>query len=309
MKKLFLSMLPVFILLGCSQEVQTESEITSRPAKFFHVKSGVNDKWRSFPAVVEASEDATLAFRVSGVIEELLVKPGQPVAKGDLLAKLDPTDYLIRVEQAKANFELAESQFGRSQQLLKQKLISPSMFDEAQAQLQVARASLKTAKKNLQYTELYAPFEGEVARTYVENFENVVAKQVILNIQDRESIDIAIQVPENFIANVRKDTGYQPTVTFDPKPEFSYKATIKEWDTTADPVTNTFRVVFSLKRPPEFNVLPGMTASLKAELDKVTFAKSDAIVVPTTAVFSEVGEGDASQFVWKVIGDGNIEKV
>lgn len=307
MNKLIFVTLVSLLSTACSEQVSESKEPLIRPAKFYYVSDQSAEKIRNFPAVVEASEDATLAFRVSGVISELLVKPGQEIAKGELLAKLDPTDYLIRVEQAQANYELASSQYNRSKQLLTQKLISPSMYDESQAQLQVAQATLKTAKKNLQYTELHAPFDGEVAKTYVEAFENVVAKQVILNLQDRDKVDIAIQVPESFIANVKKGSGYQPTVRFDPKPELEYKSTLKEWDTKADSVTNTYRVVFSLNRPSEFNALPGMTANLSVELSKVIKTDVNQLSVPIESIFAQSQDGVINQFVWKV-KDGTVVK-
>ncbi|WP_199611684.1 efflux RND transporter periplasmic adaptor subunit [Flocculibacter collagenilyticus] len=303
--KLF-SMFVMLLLVGCSDPEVVQQEQKAKPAKLYTISSTQSDEIHNFPAIVEASDNATLAFRVSGVLSELPVRAGQQVKKGDLLAKLDPTDFVIQVEQATANFELASSQFKRSEKLLKQNLISQSMYDEAQAQLQVAKSTLDTAKKNLQYTELKAPFDGEIARTYVENFENVVAKQTVLDLQTIEQIDVAIQVPENIMANVKKGTGYQPNIIFDSFPNKVFKGTLKEWDTKSDPVTNTFRVVFSLKRPQDLNILPGMTANLKANMSEVVTTEKRFVIVPSTAIFTDTE--NKKHYLWVVNEQSKAEK-
>ena len=60
-------------------------------------------------------------------------------------------------------------------------------------------ASLTTARDQLSYTELKAPFDGVVVETYVENFETVVAKQPIARLLNPSSIEFVINVPENLI--------------------------------------------------------------------------------------------------------------
>uniref|UniRef100_UPI002B25142E biotin/lipoyl-binding protein n=1 Tax=Rheinheimera pleomorphica TaxID=2703963 RepID=UPI002B25142E len=98
------------------------------------------------------------------------------VEKGELLARLDDTDFKLKLDQAKARFELAHTQLVRAEQLIEQKLVSQAVFDEAKAQLQVAQADLATAETALSYTRLEAPFAGNISRLLVENHENVAAQ-------------------------------------------------------------------------------------------------------------------------------------
>lgn len=293
----FLLALP---LLGCQKAAEQAPAEVIRPVKLHQVSDHQNQTIRQFPALVEPTENARLTFRVSGKLTELNVRPGQEVNKGQLLARLDATDFKLKVEQAQARYQLSKAQFDRANSLIGQKLVSQAMFDEAKAQLQVADADLKTSQTNLSYTEMLAPFSGTVSRSLVENHENVQAQQAVLELQLRDMVDVVIQVPEDVIALVKKDVSYQPEVVFDSYPAHKYKASIKEWDTRADPATNSFKVVFSMATPKEFNVLSGMTANVIADLSQFTRLPDTVLQVPATAVFAANDKNlDSNErFVW-----------
>jgi len=290
----------VFFLSACDQVSEQSVEPLVRPVKLFTVNSGGVGVIRQFPAVAEPSENVRLTFRVSGKLTQMLVRPGQAVTEGQLLAKLDDTDFALKMEQASARYELAKTQFERSEQLINQKLVSQSVYDEAKAQFQVATADLKTSNTALSYTELHAPFSGIISRQLIENHENVAAQQPILELQLRGSIDIAIQVPEDVISNVKKDLDYQPEVVFDSHPQYRYRAKVKEWDTRPDPATNSYKVVFSMPNPEEFNLLAGMTANVIVEMDKISRIENHVSYIPAGAIFSPPQQSvqNKDSFVW-----------
>lgn len=307
--KLCSTVLFLFTLASC-QEPPQEIEIQSiKLVKAITLEDEGHDKYRDFPGVVEATEDAVLAFRVSGQLKQLTVLPGAEVKKGELLAKLDPTDYQLALDSAQANYDLAHSQFKRSEQLLSQQLVSRSGFDESKAQLQVTDAALKVAKTNLAYTELHAPFDGQVAQRSVQNFENINAQQAILTLQKNETVDIAIQLPEDFLAKIDKSTEYQPEVRFESQKDTVFRAKLKEYDTEASASTKSFTVVFSLPKPTEFNVLPGMSATVSVELDKVMKTSIKGWDIPAEAIFGETTNGQKSSFVWLINNNNQLEKV
>lgn len=274
-------------LTACSEApAQQESESVVQPVKLFTVGSKAEARYREFPAVIEAAQVAQVAFRVAG---EIIAFPGQPgvqVKRGDLIAKLDPSDYQLMVDQAQARFELANAQYQRTKDLVAEGVISPQQFDEVKANLEVSRANLETAKANLNYTELRAPFAGTIAHTFVENYETVQPQRPIATLQMDDAIDISINVPEQLFARVQRRTDYQPEVRFTAKPEQVYLARLKEWDSTADPATNTYKVVFTMPTPQDFNVLPGMSASVRVDSSAVSAGAEQGVYVPTSAVFS-----------------------
>ncbi len=289
------------VLTGCSEEKPDEPTPDVRPAKIMTVSVDTQSLVRRFPAIVEANQGANLAFRVSGELEAFPVKPGMEVTQGQLLARLDDEDFRLRLNDREARFELAKSQYERAKTLKEKNLASQSQLDEAQANLLIAEAELERAQSDLEHTELRAPYDGSIAKVFVKNRENIQAKQNILRLLNRDLMDVSIQVPERIMALVKRDVNYHPSVTFDALPGQAFPISIKEWDTQADPVTLTYKAVFTFPSPDTINVLPGMSATVSIDLSKVTEMGLSGIVLPVEAVFvpddTLAREGQA--FVWK----------
>ena len=300
---IFTVLFSILFISGCddaSSKPKTEPLI--RPAKIFTVVDPAKQAIRNFPAEVEANADSKLAFRVSGQIIDFKIKPGMTVTKGDVLARLDPSDFLLQLDDRKARYNLAKSKYDQAELLLARKLASQSGFDEAKANLGVALSSLNVAKSNVEYTYLRAPFSGDISQVFVEKFDHIQAKQAIINLQTRDLIDISMQIPENLISRINKNSQYQPTVIFDSHPNQEFLVSIKEWDTQANPLTLTYKVVFSLPTPQGFNVLPGMSASIRIDLSKIIDVNLQQFILPISAVFSAEDQPLANnkKFIWKV---------
>lgn len=289
----------ILSLVAC-KEANTDAEVEQpiRTVKLFAINSNSDETIRSFPAEVVANQGSYLAFRVNGELLKFPALAGQHVEKGQLLAKLDPEDFQLQYEERKARFELAQSQLERVATLFDKSITSQSELDQALANKQVAESALKIAKTNLDNSELRAPFSGTVAKVFVKNYENIQAKQNILRLETRDLMDVIIQVPEKLIARIDKDANYQPTVVFDGFPNKSYTLTIKEFDTQADPATLTYKVVFSLPVPKDFNLLAGMTGRVDIDLSKITHSQSRYVLLPVEAVFSEPTESANNSYVW-----------
>ena len=103
-------------LSGCSEQNKDPNETVKqpRPAKVTTVQAAAGETLKTFPATVEPSLYAHLAFRVNGEIAELPVVAGQEVVKGQVLAKLDDKDFVVQQKQAQAKFNLTSSQFNRA---------------------------------------------------------------------------------------------------------------------------------------------------------------------------------------------------
>lgn len=296
---LLLSALMLTLLACKEQPAEDAKQQVIRPVKLFEIGSNSDESIRSFPGEVVANQGSYLAFRVSGELVKFPVLAGQHVEKDQLLAKLDPEDFQLQYDERKARYELANSQLERVQKLYNKSITSQSELDQALANKQVAESALKIAKTNLDNSELRAPFAGTVAKVFVKNFENIQAKQNILRLETRDLMDVVIQVPEKLIARIDKDADYQPSVVFDGFPQKSYTLTIKEFDTQADPITLSYKVVFSLPVPDDFNLLAGMTGRVDIDLSKITQSQSNYALLPVEAVFSEPTEStDNNSYVW-----------
>jgi RND family efflux transporter MFP subunit len=153
--------------------------------------------------------------------------------------------------------------------------------------MNIAKANLSTANKNLKDTVLYAPFDGIIAKKYVDNYEYVKAKQPIVSFHDVEQMDIEIQVPEYIILQVerRSSSDTTPVVLFEGiNEEFPVK--YKEFSSRADPDTQTYRVVFTMKAPKEINMLPGMSVTVQLKLPDYKNRAKTFTLIPSSAVFS-----------------------
>lgn len=301
-------------LFACSEKgVQQTDKSLLRPAKVAFVKSAIGNNMKVFPATVEPTYDAQLAFRVNGEIAERLVVAGQTVKEGDVLARLDDKDFLLQLKQAQARYNLSKSQYQRSKQLFEEKLIAVSFYDEAQAQLDIAEAQLDAAKTNLKYTILKAPFDGVIAQLHVEPYEFVQAKQPIMELQGRDLVDVTIQVPETLMARVSRSAEtnlYQPTLILDAKPDTKFKVFSREHDITPNPMTKSYQVVFAFKPPEDINVLAGMTGSLYVELDRVLGVQSSSLIVPIESVFlPNEFAGQDKHFLYRLDSENKVQLI
>jgi RND family efflux transporter MFP subunit len=251
---------------------------------------------RNFPGRIDASQRADVAFRVPGVLKELNVKEGDSVAKGTVLARLDPTDFNITLADRQATFDNAERNFKRAKELIGDGNISKLDYDRMEANFRTTQAHLDQARQDLEYTELTAPFDGRIASRSVENFEEVIAKQTIFRLQNVTDLDVVIDLPESLIrsfrqtsaaaegsASQRADRGVRAYAQFEGQSDSRFDLVVKEVATKADTQTQTFQVTFTMPSPEKFLVLPGMTATVRVDFSSVLNATT-VKWVPVTAV-------------------------
>ncbi len=294
------------MLIACQDAAPPPQAEVTRPAKLFSIDDTSSSHIRSFPGEVRATDEADLAFRVSGELVELPATRGLRVNQGDLLARLDPSDFEAAVEERSAQYELAKAQLGRAAELVKRQLVSQSEYEQKLARSRVTQSDLTRAQNNLQYTHILAPFNGIIARRLAENFESVAAGQVILVLQTQDMLDIQVDIPESIISRVERteaNRNPQPVqVRFDSIGPQTYEALYKEAETQADSATLTYKVTFSLPPPEGLNVLPGMSATIIADLSRLFAKEAGGITVPIEAVFSAEEEpiDSETRYVWKV---------
>ena len=294
---------PLFgiLLTGCGGGEPVDQPPASRPVKLFLVEGAGTEALRNFPGSVRASKRAELAFRVPGVLQQMLVREGQTVKQGDLLAALDPTDFKITLEDRQATFDNAERNFTRAKELIVDGNISKLDYDRMEASFKTSSAALSQARQDLEYTELRAPFDGSIGQRDVENFEEVQAKQTVFRFQDDSQLDILIDLPEALVRSLRitgapvdaqgrspasdKITSY---ARFEGRGDNRFPLAIKEVATKADSQTQTFRVTLTMPAPEEFRVLSGMTVTVGIDFSQMMDADT-AKWVPINAVQADSG--------------------
>lgn len=295
----------VALLTACSQEVP-EPEQTPRPVKLFTVGDPASAQIREFPARLKSPEEAELSFRIGGQLQNLAVREGQRIAQGELVAELDDTDYRLRLNDSQSSYDLSRSQLERMKQLVDRRMVSQAEVDERQAQFNQAEAALELSRQQLAYTRLVAPFDGFVARTYVERHQMVQANQPITTLYADGSMDVVFQVPENLLSSLRRDmnvTEYLPRVRMQNLPDLDLEAHYKEHASQPDPKTLTYQVTLSVQPPQGLILLPGMSAKVIIDFAQLRHGGDRAVIVPVEAVFSPDTSGADQRQVWVVTQD------
>lgn len=283
-------------LEGC-WKTPAEKKDVIRPVKVFHISGPEDIAQRSFPGMVEASEKVDLSFQIPGRLIELSVKEGDQVTQGQFIAKIDPSDYEIAVAEAKSKAELAQVELERTGKLLAKQFASQSQYDAQKTAVDVAQANLKLAEQNLNYTNLFAPFVGEISKKYVENFQNIQAKQLIVRLQDRKILDIKVQIPESLVIRSNRIKNGVFEAEFETAPGVRYEIQLKEVSTIADRETQTYGVTFTLPAPKDLNVLPGMTAIVHIKLQSIKGEEKETFIIPISSVFSDK---KGTSYVWVI---------
>ena len=298
----------VLLLSACGQKEEAKTtEALIQPVKLFTISSLETRSARTYPAKVAANKQAELSFRIDGVLEQRPPFEGSEVKKGQLLAKLEDKDAKNTLLNREADYELAHAEFNRIQKLLKKNLISRSNFDTAQARLKSAKAALSSAKDQLSYTNLYAPFDGIVAKVTVDNFQVVGANQTILTVQKNDTVDLEVQIPESIVANYSADERYKKInsyAQFFNDKTHNYPVTLKEFATQVTPGTQAYEVVFSMPQPEDLQILPGMTARVTFMLPNDNLSSAYP-VVPLSAV--DKSDTNAKSTVWVYV-NGQVEQ-
>lgn len=269
------------LLTGCNKAISEPAEPLIKPVKLLAVKDLTVDDSDAFLARIDATYRAQLSFQVGGEVEKLLVRMGQGVEKGEVLATLDPKDLQLALDAAQAQYALAKTQWERARSLYSKKLISTDSYDQKETQYKAALASFEQAKTDLSYTKIQAPFDGVVSYTYVKPYQVVGEKQEILNLIDNTTLDVSFTLPVSYAESVSLSAlkNAEMWVTMDSEPSKRIPGKFKEVSTQPNIDTNSYEAIVTITRPTDRNLLTGMTGQVHIAKQN----KSNAMTLPTSA--------------------------
>ena len=273
----------LFLLAGCEKK-KGEAPPPVRPVKTMLLVDEAATIGKEYPAEIRPDKWAYISFQVSGKLIELPIKRGDRVTKGQLLAKLDPRDFQNELDASRARLDQAQAYRDRIAEAVKTGAVAEQDLTDAEAQLDVAKANVRIKTKTLDDSEVRAPFAGVVAERYVENFQEVAAKQHIFNLQYIERLEVVINVPEQDVLTAERGNPGRFAATFDKIPDRKYDLEIKEFSTQADETTQTYKLRLVMLAPEDALVLPGMTATV---IWHRPAAAANLFIVPASAVLSK----------------------
>jgi RND family efflux transporter MFP subunit len=241
-----------------------------------------------------------------------------------------------QVRGAEAKLANARSEYERDRRLLQSNAVSRLNYERSATALRVAQEELASARQILEMSTvareediagkeaavrglegrvveakiqlddctLRAPYDGVIAKRFVELKQNVKAKQPIVQFQDADEIEIAVDVPETVMAgDVHRADIVQLLAEFSAAPGVQFPVHIQEVAQKADPVTQTFRVRVAMKSPPDLNLLPGMTATVTLRYHRASIL-GNRVLVPVAAVTKDERN---VQVAWVLRADGTVE--
>lgn len=303
--RLITLLLTSVMLVACGDDAPTETPEIVRPVKLVTVDQGGDSTIREYPGTVSATQSVELGFEVSGKIIELPISNGVAVKKGALLGRLDDSDYRAARDSAKASRKASLSAHERAKRIFDQGAGSQAEVDETLREIDVANQNLIKAQKALDDTSLKAPFAGRIARKIADNFKNVQAKEAILLLEDISSLELDVDVPERDFVRMRPDMSLKERnqvakveIEVSTIPGRRFPAKIISFETSADPVSRTYRATLAFATPTDVQVLPGMTAKVivQASSELLKEAGGDGFLIPAAAV---VVDTDGSAYVWR----------
>jgi RND family efflux transporter MFP subunit len=273
---------------------QPAPEAAPRPARVAEIRFRSHMHSLMLAGTVVPRIETTLGFRVAGKVTSREVDVGATVEAGQLIARIDPTDYRLAVDNARAALASTEADYARakadlaryealrgSAAFMTQTLDTrQSLSSTTQARVDQARSQLATAENNLAYTELRADAAGVITSVLAEVGQVLPQGQGMVKLARSEELEISVGVPEHRLKTVRSASRISFELWSDTGKR--YAAKLRELSPSADSMTRTYPARFTVVDMPEFIGI-GMTASL-------TLARPDPIKlaeVPLTAIFQQ----------------------
>lgn len=274
---------------------------------------------------IVARRQATLSAKILGKVEEVNFEEGQKVKAGQIVAKLDDSNYNAALQQAiqqeraaKQAYDDAAPIYARYQRLKEQGAISTDAvenqriaYDNARTAYDVAKAARGLAQANENDTIMRAPFDGIVTQKVAQVGEIVApsgagagsTRTGIVTMVDMDSLEGLIDVSENYIDRV--DVGGEAVIHLDAYPDWDIPGSVIAIIPTADQSKGTVQVRVAIKtRDPR--ILPQMAArvTFMTKPEKGAAAAISRVSVPPVAV---QGSGKTGS-VFVIKDDGTVEK-
>jgi membrane fusion protein (multidrug efflux system) len=231
----------------------------------------------NLPGVIEPWNRLNLLARINGTVTEIKVSEGDTVQEGQVLALLDPADYEIAVDSAKASFELAVANQKRLAALFAKGIIPRAEIDKLEAEVKTSRARLENAQLMLSRCTITAPISGVIRR--------LDAKQgLLLNIADPvaeilqiDKVKAVVGIPESDVAQIRAVDTVKLTIQALDNKEITGRTHFLASSPEND--ARLYRLELAIDNDDHL-ILPGMF--FRAHIIKETF--KDATVVPLYTV-------------------------
>lgn len=252
---------------------------------------------KQFPGVIEENEEVNLAFRVAGPINKILVKEGDYVKKGQLVAEMDTRDYEIQKNAIEAQANQIESEYKRIEELNSRNSVADNDYEKAKAGKEMIEAKLKNANDQLNDTKLYAPFSGYITKVNFKEGELVNHGTPIASLIDVSILKVDIDVPASIL--LMKDKITKIECNQENISDKTFPLTLVSNNVKANN-NGLYKFYLQYKPTTKTDLVPGMNVSVSISYKA---RENDILSIPLNAVFEE----DGKSYVW-IVNDTIVNK-
>jgi len=233
----------------------------------------------NLPGMVEPWESLGVLAEVRGLVEEVFVKEGHHVKQGDLIARIDTSDYENRINSIKAAYNLALINLKRLSGLLEQKIISESQIDTIKAEVQSLEADLAIAEVQLKRCYIRSSISGIVNELPAKKGLYLAVGDPVATVLDIERLKVTVGIPEADVDAVRRLDKFEIKIEALGNKEIT--GTKYFLAVAPESQAQVYRLELEVGNKSE-EILPGMFA--RVEIIKQEFP--DALAIPLYAVIS-----------------------
>ena len=240
-----------------------------------------------YPGLTEAKDNADLAFKVLGTIERVLVREGDHVSRGQVLARIDNRDYAAQLTATESEYRQVKAECERVIAMHAEEAVSDNDYDKARSGLERISVKLKSHRDQLDDCQLRAPYDSYVSQIYRSAGESAGPGLAVVGIFTKGDIEVVINVPESEYRQARRSATY--VATFATLPDRTFPLKLR----SAAPQANgnhLFQLRLSLGAGAG-ELTPGMSAMVDIQHsgDSRTTGGDSRIIVPTGALFNDGG--------------------
>ena len=275
----------ILISQSCKQDNVKEKQL--RNVVVAQVLSLSDTEEANYPGVIEEGASISASFMADGKIGKILVKEGDRVRKGQLLAALEDTDYLIGLSQVEAQYNQMTKEKERMDAMYEKHNIAPNDYEKFQAGYEQLKLQLEMVKRKVDYTRLLSPSDGYIATKYLNVGELVGAGTPVFNIIDDSSLKASVDLPVSIYLKKDKINSVQGFV-----PGIANAIPLSIASFTPDADNNMlYRMKLSIPSRLVRELTPGMNISILLNVSDDVTAES---LVPSRSIFKDEGK----TYVW-----------
>jgi membrane fusion protein, multidrug efflux system len=237
-------------------------------------------EWPSTMNVVgtmEAVRGVTVSADLPGTVDKINFESGQSVRAGEVLVELDTRQERAQLASLEAQSDLARINYGRSEQLAKEGVISKQEYDQAASQQKATAANAAEIRATIERKKIRAPFSGILGIRKVNLGQYLAAGNPVVSLQALNPIYVDVGVPQEVAGKVR--VGRTLRITSDDLPGMGFTGRVTALDSVVDQATRNIQVQATLSNP-QGKLRPGMFVHVEV----VVGANRPVIELPASAI-------------------------